>query len=151
MLPINDYFEMAKIIRKNSSYKGGTPVGAVLIDKEGEILSTGWNDYPEDMDRDFLNNLGRKNRSQFALHAEVMTLMKCANLGITANGGEMFITRYPCFACVVAMKKAGIRIVHFLNEKDYTERWGEEYMPIIKGLGIRFIEYDENLNINVVI
>ena len=141
MVPPEVYFLLAMNCRKNSDYKGGNSVGAVLVMNDS-VISMGWNSYPPNVDTDFLNQLPRKERAQFAIHAEVNAILNAAKLGIKTEGSEIYITRFPCIGCITKMVKSGIKKVHFLNEKDLDTRWQSRYLFTLANTGMVFIEYD---------
>ena len=135
------FFEIADNVRKNSNYKGGTPVGAVLYVNGIFIPAT--NSYPKGVSPDFLNDLPRKERTQFCNHAEENALIMAAHRGVQTAGGEMFITRFPCVSCISRMIAAGIEKIHFKDEKNLDERWQSRYLFTFENTGVQFYEWKE--------
>ena len=133
------FFEIANKARNSSNYKGGTAVGAVLY--VNGIIIPATNSYPPGVSADFLNSLPRKERTQFCNHAEENALIAAAHRGISTEGGEMFITRFPCVSCISRMIAAGIKKIHFKDEKKINERWQSKYLYTFENVGVQFFEW----------
>lgn len=120
-----DYpMQVALLAAKNSRYEG-TQVGCV-ISNQGMIISTGWNGNAPLFDDEFINSLPREEKLEFVLHAEENAILNAANLGISLQGCDAYITHYPCASCLSKLAKVGIINVYYL---EILEAWCNHNIP----------------------
>lgn len=109
----NNYAQMYSGCKKVS-------VGSVITSEDGTILSFGANAAIPDICKTTecmrIQKYGDNAKSHRlpsdcrAIHSEVDAI---CHLTCSANGGRIYITRYPCEACARAIVAAGIRTVFF--------------------------------------
>jgi len=90
------------LLQANLAFKKGeVPVGAVIVDSDGQILARGYNKI-------------EKNGCQLA-HAEVLAIKKaCKKIGgWRLDGCWMFVTLEPCLMCFGLMKLSRLKGVVF--------------------------------------
>ena len=107
-------------------------VGAALV-KDGEVIALAHNDH---MPFEQLPNVFSDSRSLFkkgininyvtTAHAEIGVIAEAARKGISPEGGELFLTDFPCPYCARLIAKAGIKKVYFL--KGYAVLEGVEFL-----------------------
>lgn len=93
-------------------------VGA-LVEKNGNIISMGWNGMPAGMDNacEIQNEDGSLISRMEVLHAEANALTKIARDGHgRAEGGTLYITDSPCPECAKLAKQCGIKRVVFRRQ-----------------------------------
>ena len=110
---MNKYMEIAK----NKSIKGfknkeGGPFGAVITDKDGNIIAEG-------------NNRVLCSNDPTA-HAEIVAIRDaCKNLGtFDLTGCEIYTSCYPCPMCLSAIIWSNIKMVYYGNTKEDAEKIG---------------------------
>lgn len=111
---------------KDPSYR----VGAVIVDNNKRILSTGYNGLPRKMEDNerFLSN--REIKTKFILHAEENALLNLIQNGVSCFDSTMYVYGLPiCNSCARLVAQSGIsRIV--IPKYDYSnlvERWAQSW------------------------
>lgn len=84
-----------------------THVGAVIVDSDRNILSTGFNGFP----RDVIETPTRQSRPMkylFTTHAEANAIAAAARNGHSLRKSTLFCTHPPCAQCAALIAQAGI-------------------------------------------
>lgn len=88
---------------------GSFPIGAVIVDEDGNIISKGRNTVyeTEAMPNEICNNK--------IAHAEINAILKINNLetNVTRKEYELYSTMEPCPLCFGAIVMSGIRNIHY--------------------------------------
>lgn len=108
-----------------------TRVGAVVVGTDKEIISTGYNGLPRDID-DKLSRYADKNYKYLSSnHAEENAILHCARNGISSKGCSIYTPWMPCSKCAKSIIQAGIIEVIYdesfpgnIKENQY-ENWQE--------------------------
>jgi deoxycytidylate deaminase len=108
-------------IAKRESHDLDTQVGAVLLNKDGEMIGYGSNrfDRIEDITPE---RLVRPEKYKWITHAEVNALRNSNGL----QGEELVCTHMPCDKCAQAIADAGVKVVSFPKrptEGPLVDRW----------------------------
>lgn len=118
-----------------------TQVGAILVDKDRRIVSTGYNGFPkgiEDTD-ERLNNRDIKN--ELVVHAEINAVAFAKEI----KDCTMYTYPFgPCVRCVVQLLQYDINKFVFLHTDN--ERWKdsiEKSKKLIIEAGKKYIEYPD--------
>lgn len=109
-------------------------VGA-LIEKNGNIISMGWNGMPAGMDNacEIQNEDGSLISRMEVLHAESNAIAKLAATGgLSADGGTLYSTDSPCQECAKLAKQSGI--VRVVYRRQYRITTG---LDMLRTLGIK--------------
>lgn len=117
------FLDVAKTFSKFSK-DPSTKVGAVIVDREGRVVGTGYNGFPRGVSDDPERYNNRELKYELVVHAEVNAVLTA---GHQARGGTLYV--YPgfgspcmCTGCAKAAIQAGIRRVVGLNEEIDAER-----------------------------
>ena len=110
--------KLAKIVRENIDVieqdldKYGGPFGAVIVDKDFNVVAAGWNTVTGTNDP--------------TAHAEVNAIRNaCKHLGtFDLSGYSIIATGYPCPMCLSAIMWANIKDVYFVSPVEEAERIG---------------------------
>jgi len=97
----NYYMEMALKEAKKAYKLGDIPVGAIIVDKDGTILSKAYN---------------KKNKLKDpTCHAEILAIRKaCKKVkDFRLEGASMYVTLEPCIMCYGALLSARLSKVYF--------------------------------------
>jgi dCMP deaminase len=101
-------------------------IGAVIVNKDRQILSTGYNGPPRGMrhcedrggcirEKEGIAS-GTRQEYCFGLHAEQNAIVQAAREGIQLVGSTLYCTYKPCSLCARMIVNAGIREVHFMAD-----------------------------------
>ena len=122
-----------------------TQVGAVLLDRDFNILATGFNGFPRgvpDLAEDYAN---REIKLSLVAHAEANAIAQAARVGARLLGSTMVVTAlHPCANCAKLIIQSGIRRVYAPHSKPLS-KWNNEentatYM--FSKAGIEVIRYE---------
>lgn len=122
------YLAMLKLVASRSTC-ARRAVGAIITDKEGHVLSTGYNGVPANFEhcvdvpcRGATDKPG-DNTYCMAVHAEQNAIMQCHNLD---SASTIYVTCTPCFSC--AKMVANTKITLVIAEQDYADQRGKDVL-----------------------
>ncbi len=124
-----------------------TKVGAVIIDNDSNILSTGFNGFPRgvnDIEERYKN---RDVKLKYVAHAEANAIAQAARVGAKLLGSSLIVTAlYPCSNCTKLIIQAGIKTIYVptMNPWSTNIHWHEERViskEMFYEAGIEIIEY----------
>ncbi len=100
--------------------------GAVVVDKNGRVVSTGQNGKPQGSTNDGqcyrLHVLPNSERSVCCLHAEANALMYCDRA--QSEGGTLYVNGRPCEMCSITILQAGIKRLVFIDGNESSGHLG---------------------------
>jgi len=116
-------------------------VGAV-IEKEGRIISTGYNGSPKGhINCDELFEEWSKDHHiwshKYEIHAEMNALIWAARKGISIEGGTIYVTLEPCDQCTKNLIAAGIKKIVYTSKYEHVN--SEELRNFIEEHKIEYI------------
>ncbi|PCJ96736.1 MAG: CMP deaminase [Hyphomicrobiales bacterium] len=106
-----------------------TKIGAVIVDDERHILSTGYNGFPKGV-RDKPQRLeNREEKYKFVVHAEMNCIYNASLHGISLKNSTLYIHGLPaCHECAKGIIQAGIkRVVMSTLNDNISEKWADSY------------------------
>lgn len=89
-------------------------VGAVILDKDNRIISTGYNGLAPGFDPPDSFWDDKEKRKPYVLHAEINALSYIKK----GEGHILVCTLKPCEHCLIACLAHGIKTIWYLDEKD---------------------------------
>ena len=101
-----------------------TKVGALIISEDKNIISTGYNGFPRDIEdtEERLNN--RELKYKFILHAEMNCILNALYNGRSVKDCILFVHGLPpCSECTKSIIQAGIKKV--ITDSKATDNWKE--------------------------
>lgn len=101
-----------------------TKVGALIISEDKNIISTGYNGFPRDIEdtEERLNN--RELKYKFVLHAEMNCILNALYNGRSVKDCILFVHGLPpCSECTKSIIQAGIKKV--ITDSKATDNWKE--------------------------
>lgn len=121
-----DFFlnEVKKAAAKSKDTSVG--VGAVLIDKDGNYLISGYNDFPYGL-VDTPERRARPQKYTYTEHAERNVIYAAARKGYKLDGATLVQSWYPCADCARGIVQSGIRTVYCQAPNFEDPRWGEAF------------------------
>ena len=114
-------------------------VGAVLINDEKAIISTGYNGAPKKGKECLeVGCLIVDNHCVRTTHAEINAITQAASQGSPTRNSTMYTTITPCFTCIKTMINAGVKRVVFRN--DYDNKLIQEVEEYMNSLNIEIVK-----------
>jgi len=105
---VSDIFERAES-RALQSRKKNTKVGALLLDRNNEIILEACNDYIDPV-YDSENSVSEEDKKLYSEHAERRLIYSSIRFGIhDFHDKTMAVTHFPCCDCARAIILIGIR------------------------------------------
>jgi dCMP deaminase len=86
-----------------------TQIGVVIVGKNNEIVSTGYNSFPRGINDDLDERQERPEKYYWFAHAETNSIINCARIGVSTLNTKMYMTcGIPCADCARNIINAGI-------------------------------------------
>ncbi len=112
----DQYFITMAYLVSMKSKDPSTRVGAIIVGRDNEIRSTGYNGFPRGVN-DSLERYNDKDYKYYASnHAEENSILHCARIGVSTIGCILYTTWRPCSYCAKAIIQAGISTVVYHEE-----------------------------------
>lgn len=108
-MDISRYLKLALQEAEKADKLGNVPIGAVLVDEEGNVIAKGANEI--------------KTKFDVTAHAEVVTLRNAgqkAMLKYNENATWLFTTLEPCFACSFFITRSNVKHVVWALSDPYS-------------------------------
>ena len=125
-----------------------TQIGAVIVGKDNEIVSTGYNSFPRGINDDVPERQERPEKYFWFEHAERNAIYNAARIGVSTLGTTMYMTcGISCADCARAIISAGIQKVVFRSTSvsANSAKWqesAERSNQMFKEAGIEIEYYD---------
>lgn len=103
-------------------------VGAIIVDEDNRILSTGYNGFPIGCNDDDETRHVKPKKNSFVVHAETNAIYSCAKSGIKTKNCIMYLTWYPCCDCCKAIIQSGIKKIVCYEPDWNDDSWGQSFM-----------------------
>lgn len=104
-----EYFRNLAHNVKLKSKDEKTQVGAVIVGKDKEIVSTGYNSFPRGIKDNKKERQERPEKYFWFEHAERNAIYNAARIGVSTKGCTMYLTcGIPCADCCRGIINAGI-------------------------------------------
>lgn len=123
MRPTKDetFMSIAMTWSRLSTCSSRVQVGAVIVNKLGQIIASGYNGSPRGLPHcdDIGCTFDSGNHCIQAVHAEVNAIIQCAMTGTSCNECTIYVTHSPCVACSLVIAQAGIsKVIYRLPYRD---------------------------------
>lgn len=138
------YFELAGFIAGWSKDKNAG-IGAIIVDDEKRIVSTGYNGFPSGCDDSVEERYERPLKYTWTEHAERNAIYSAAKNGVQLKGTTMYIQWFPCSDCARAIIQTGIKTLYCTEPTYDHPKYGADF-KISKemleecGIKLNFIE-----------
>ena len=126
--------EQVKLKSKDES----TQIGAVIVGKDNEILSTGYNSFPRGLNDNKPERQERPEKYFWMEHAERNAIYNAARVGTPLKNSTIYLTSgLPCTDCARAIINTGIKKVFCKRVCTTTnkEKWDESQKKSLSMLG----------------
>jgi dCMP deaminase len=142
-----DYFLNIAECVKTKSKDESTQIGAIIVGKDKEILSTGYNSFPRGLNDNLPERQERPEKYFWMEHAERNAIYNAARVGTPIDKSEIYLTSgLPCCDCARGIINAGIKKVHCKKEctTKNKDKWAEQQsksFTMLKECGVEIIFY----------
>jgi dCMP deaminase len=137
-----DYYNCLARVTATRSTCLDKQVGAVVVDADNKVVSTGYNGAPCGIrnccDRELC--LKEEGHACLAVHAEINALLQA---GREAKGGTLYVTLEPCFECAKAAINAGITHIIYENYNGKSISYRENVKHYLFAANIKYTKYVE--------
>ena len=138
-----DYFYNIAEQVKEKSKDERTKIGAVMVGKDKEIVSTGYNSFPRGIDDWKSERQERPEKYYWFEHAERNAIYNAARIGVSTKGCTMYLTcGVPCADCARGIINAGISRI-------FVKRGGGANSQKWKDSAERSLEMFDEAGVNV--
>ena len=135
--------EQVKLNSKDLS----TQIGAVIVGKDNEVLSTGYNSFPRGLDDSLQERQERPEKYFWFEHAERNAIYNAARVGTPLKGSVIYLTSgLPCMDCARGIVNSGITEVYCKSEctTKNKEKWEESQrksLQLLYECGVKVVFY----------
>ena len=143
---INYFLGIAEQVKLKSKDES-TQIGAVIVGKDKEIRSTGYNSFPRGLDDNKPERQERPTKYFYMCHAEINSIVNAAKIGTSIDGCTMYLTSgLPCADCAKAIINSGIKTIYCkeICTTKNKEKWVESQaisLQMLNECGIKIIFY----------
>jgi len=133
----NYFMEIAQLVSIRSK-DPRKQVGAVIVDTNNRILSTGYNGFPKGV-FEHSHRWKKENKNLYVIHAEINALVhsRC-----DLTGSKIYSTLFPCLECAKAIIASGIVEVYY---QEYKSKYEDSKALLIEsGVGLHFIRKEDD-------
>ena len=142
-----EYFRNLTHQIKLKSKDQNTQIGAVIVGKDKEIVSTGYNSFPRGLSDNESYRQERPEKYYWFEHAERNAIYNAARIGVSTKGCTMYLScGIPCADCARGIINAGITRI-FVERTDSTKgpQWQESQersWKMFEEAGVKIQFYD---------
>lgn len=146
---VSYYRQLANTVKLKSKDKY-TQIGAVIVGKDGEIVSTGYNSFPRGLDDGLDFRQERPEKYYWFEHAERNAIYNAARIGVSTKETTMYLScGLPCADCARGIINSGINRI-FCERVDVTkgEMWKESQersWDMFMETGVKVCFYDDHI------
>jgi len=142
-----EYFRTLAHTVKLKSKDVNTQIGAVIVGKDKEIVSTGYNSFPRGINDNISSRQERPEKYFWFEHGERNAIYNAARIGVSTKGTTMYLScGVPCADCARGIINAGI--VRIFCEKGggaKGPKWfesSERSWEMLEEAGVKVCFYD---------
>lgn len=125
----NDYFFKIAEVVASKSKDPSTKVGAVLVNKDKQIIACGYNGFPADYPDAEVECCTKEYKYARTIHAEMNAILCAAKNGITTKDSIIYVTPLQiCDQCAKNLIQAGVKEIHCRVSKTAGTNWDNSFM-----------------------
>lgn len=119
MSKIDYIMDICKLVATRSTCNKKS-VGAIFVNKDYEILTTGYNGSPKGFRhcKDYSCIIDDNGHCIATIHAEQNAIIQAVKHQINLKDTILFVTWFPCFNCIKLLVGLGISKIIYLEEYD---------------------------------
>lgn len=146
----DEYFiDIADVVRQKSKDLS-SKVGAVIVGRDKQIISTGFNGFPRGIDEEYLVRWERPVKYQFVVHAERNAIYNAARTGVSLSGCTLYLYAWgppnvPCTECTKAVIQSGITRFVGKSQKTIPPNWVDDLKfakALLEEAGVECVELE---------
>lgn len=104
-----------------------TKIGAVAVGGKGELLSTGYNGFPRNIEDSEERYNDRDLKYKMIVHAEMNAIFNATYNGVSLNGSTVYVSGLPCCSsCALGLIQVGVKRV-VMDGDPTNPRWKESW------------------------
>lgn len=143
----DDYFIRLCDVVRSKSKDPSSKIGAVIVNSDHAVVSTGYNDFPRGIAND-LKKWERPIKYKYVEHAERNAIYNAARMGASTKGCVLYLVGFgppsaPCTDCTRAAIQAGIVEVKGFSYKSLPDHWADDLslsLEMMQEAGVVFTE-----------
>lgn len=140
------FYNIAEEVKKKSKDKN-TQIGAVIVGKDKEIVSTGYNSFPRGIEDNITERQEKPEKYFWFEHAERNAIYNAARIGVSTKDCTMYLTcGIPCADCARGIINAGIIKIYVMEGGGaQSQKWldsGDRSRQMFKEAGVEIEWYD---------
>ena len=109
------FYNIAQQVKEKSK-DNNTKIGAVIVGKDKEIVSTGYNSFPRGIEDEKTKRQSQPEKYFWFEHAERNAIYNAARIGVSTKGCTMYLTcGIPCADCARGIINAGISKIFIMR------------------------------------
>ncbi len=144
------FLNIAEQVKEKSKDKR-THIGAVIVGKDNEIVSTGYNSFPRGINDNIEERQERPEKYYWIEHAERNAIYNAARIGVSLRESTMYLTcGIPCSDCAKGIISSGIKRIHCkikdtTRNRKYWDEHAKRSLQMFKESGVEVIFYNDNV------
>jgi dCMP deaminase len=118
------FYNIAQQVKEKSK-DNNTKIGAVIVGKDKEIVSTGYNSFPRGIEDEKTKRQSKPEKYFWFEHAERNAIYNAARIGVSTKGCTMYLTcGIPCADCARGIINAGISKIFIMRDAGaQSKKW----------------------------
>lgn len=141
----DQYFMTLAYLVSTISKDTRTHIGAVVVDSDNSIRSTGYNSFPRGINDNLPERQERPEKYNWFAHGERNAIYNAARAGIPLENCRVYTQAIPCSDCAIAIIQSGITEVITHAPWIHPEKWkqhADRSTQMFKEAGIKHREYE---------
>jgi len=120
------YMEMARLVATWSK-DPSSKIGAVAVSPKGQVLSTGYNGFPRNIEDTDERLTDRSLKYKYIVHAEKNVIYNATYNGVALDGATIYVSGLPCCdQCALGITQVGVKRV-VMDGDPTNPRWAESW------------------------
>jgi dCMP deaminase len=144
----DEYFLNIAEAVKLKSKDQRTQIGAVIVGKDKEIVTTGFNSFPRGINDHVQERQERPEKYFWMEHAERNALYNAARIGVSTKGTTMYLTcGIPCTDCAKGIISSGVEAIYCKKEdttknREYWDEHAKRSLVMFEEAGVDIYYYE---------
>ena len=147
------FYIFSAILTAQRSKDKSKKVGAILVNKKGRIVATGYNGFPNKLTNSNLPWSKSKNiphhqtKHAYIVHAEANSILNSTVYDL--SDCTMYTTLFPCCECMKLIIQKDIRNIVYIEKPNMNKSIYIASLKMIKLANIKIKQYNDIKNINL--